>query len=449
VDPRWRYVAGFVLPLLACSLLLHVGPFGLLKWGLPGFVHGSGLSHSPGSLLAVAELAGLAYASLISRYWPVFRQVAFHVALMTATYIYMVVALPRAHEATGSALVYAAIWAAFILSANLALLPFWFSKTGHGTRNDPYFLLAAAYLAGALGAAAYPVLIEPFLRLRDQAWVWLGGYGSVVVYVAYEAVLFWKQKQPAAWKGADVREGPRSLLIARPATFGAPTMHRRLYWLAMATLPAMLAVASLVHLSVNVSPIPLVYVLIYGLGMVSLAISFGPTLHSQLLPLWTRGALQVVYGAGTLLLLAIVFLTRDPPFFTHLALFGFCALLPQRWIVVLLPISTLAVLAILRTEPTLPLRLEVLAHLFTLYVVARWCHGELACHRPDAEYLPELLLWLAAGGLAATLLLAFIAGFSEKIVEYPLTLTAALLLWLVRIVVALARQIALARPGPG
>ena len=72
----------------------------------------------------------------------------------------------------------------FALSANGPLLQAWFVRTGHQDAKDPYFLYAASNVGSFLALIAYPVAVEPFVRLSDQTWLWTVGYYVLIVLVA-------------------------------------------------------------------------------------------------------------------------------------------------------------------------------------------------------------------------------------------------------------------------
>ena len=69
----------------------------------------------------------------------------------------------------------------FVVSTSAPILQHWFTRSGHPTAHDPYFLYGASNLGSMLALLAYPLLIEPNLRLAQQSKAWALGYG---VYVA-------------------------------------------------------------------------------------------------------------------------------------------------------------------------------------------------------------------------------------------------------------------------
>src|ERR1041385_1335458 len=72
----------------------------------------------------------------------------------------------------------------FALSASAPLLQRWFATTSDPTAGDPYFLYAASNLGSLGGLLAYPLLIEPLLRLHRQSHIWTIGYVVLVALIA-------------------------------------------------------------------------------------------------------------------------------------------------------------------------------------------------------------------------------------------------------------------------
>ena len=57
----------------------------------------------------------------------------------------------------------------FVLSTSASVFQHWLSRTDHPSARDPYFLYSASNLGCLLALAAYPVVVEPALTLREQA----------------------------------------------------------------------------------------------------------------------------------------------------------------------------------------------------------------------------------------------------------------------------------------
>src|SRR5438067_12819826 len=93
----------------------------------------------------------------------------------------------------------------FALAANSPLLQAWFARTDHPAAQDPYFLYAASNVGSFLALVAYPVAIEPLVRLGDQARLWSFGFYLLIALIAGCGALLWRSpnKAPAATAAAD------------------------------------------------------------------------------------------------------------------------------------------------------------------------------------------------------------------------------------------------------
>ena len=50
--------------------------------------------------------------------------------------------------------------------------------------KDPYFLYAASNVGSFLALISYPLVVEPFVRLGDQTWLWTVGFYVLIVLIA-------------------------------------------------------------------------------------------------------------------------------------------------------------------------------------------------------------------------------------------------------------------------
>src|SRR5207245_1421606 len=88
----------------------------------------------------------------------------------------------------------------FVVSTSAPLLQKWFINTGHPAAKDPYFLYGASNLGSLLSLLFYPFLFEPWFTLRNQAYIWFGGYVGLLALVAACIAMVWKSPltlQPA------------------------------------------------------------------------------------------------------------------------------------------------------------------------------------------------------------------------------------------------------------
>jgi hypothetical protein len=270
----------------------------------------------------------------------------------------------------------------FMVATSAPLLQKWFARTGHPGGRDPYFLYAASNLGSLLALLSYPLLLEPYLRLAEQSWLWSSAYGLLVLLTTACAVVVWRA--PARAPGG---EGPQT--TAEPGGAGPPERlapGRRLRWVALAFVPSSLMLGVTTHLSTDIAALPLLWVLPLALYLLSFILVF-----ARRPPLPRRLA------------------ERAFPMAVVLSALFFCLeALNPLWV---------------------PLYLDIPLHLLTFFVVAVGCHGELAGDRPPERHLTEFYLWMASGGVLGGLFNALIAPVVfDRVVEYPLALVLAALL---------------------
>src|SRR4029079_5750915 len=126
-------------------------------------------------------LAGYGYAHLLTRYAPGRRSVIIHLVLMAIACFWLPLSIaaswgrpPQLSEAFWLLGLFAVsiVPPFFVLSANAPLLQAWFARTDHPSANDPYFLYAASNIGSCLALWSPPRLIEPFISLSMQRYLW-------------------------------------------------------------------------------------------------------------------------------------------------------------------------------------------------------------------------------------------------------------------------------------
>jgi hypothetical protein len=291
------------------------------------------------------------------------------------------------------------------VSTSAPTLQRWFSATDHPSARDPYFLYAASNLGSILALILYPVVLEPMLRLRDQARVWTVGYVLLTGLTVTCAVVVRRRRAavpaPAVadqapfaatcnpvQAGADVPAGGSSGATATVSSTETGiqdkplTLGRRLRWLALAAVPSSLMLGVTMFLSTDIAPMPLLWVVPLSLYLLTFVIAFSPSLRHV--------------RAAAVLLMAIF----------------------------VLPLALL-----LLTATRKPLWMVVPFHLLAFFVSALVCHSELAKDRPPVSHLTEFYLWMSVGGMLGGLFNTLVAPAIFKVVaEYPLMLAAACLL---------------------
>jgi hypothetical protein len=260
----------------------------------------------------------------------------------------------------------------FVLASSTPMLQRWFSQSGHKSASDPYFLYAASNAGSLVGLLAYPLILEPTLRLSIQSYLWSWGYTAFLALTAACGVLVWRAKTGAAAVEAAPPEDD-------PEADRAATGRQRLRWIALAFVPSSLMMGVTTALTTDVPAIPLIWVL----------------------PL-----------AFYLLSFVLVFAKRPP--------------VSHESLVRMLPTLLLFALFPTLSKSDMPLLILFPLYLLTLFAVALVCHGELAHSRPKVSRLAEFYLWISFGGVLGGIFNALLAPvIFSTVVEFPLALIFA------------------------
>lgn len=253
----------------------------------------------------------------------------------------------------------------FAISATAPLLQRWFSQTNHPAASDPYFLYAASNAGSLLALLAYPLAVEPHLRLFEQSRWWALGIGGLALGIAL------------CWYG-HARDRNGAHIVAAEQAGPAPTFGQRARWVGYAFVPSAMLLAVTAHITIDLASAPLFWVIPLALYLVTFIFAFA---RRPPLPHWLMVRLQ--------------------PFL----------IIP----IVLLSFGTQGIWA-------LPL------HLAAFFVTAMVGHGELARTRPAVRNLTEFYLWVSLGGVLGGIFAALLApAVFPGIWEYPLMLAAACL----------------------
>jgi len=333
-------------------------------------------------------LAGYAYAHASAKLLGRRGQTSLHIAVLLAALLILPFhvpngwAPPAGHNPAGWLLLLlaAAVGAPFFaLSASTPMLQNWFAHSGHPSAADPYFLYAASNAGSLLGLLAYPLLLEPALRLSTQTRLWAWCYGLLLVLVAACAVRVWRGPDKAPSTAS--APAPRGLVQDNAAGENPEVLNarRRFRWVALAFVPSSLMLGVTSALTTDIPAIPLLWVL----------------------PL-------------TLYLLSFILVFARRPILSH------------QWLVRRLPFLILATSIPIVFKAVLPLLVVVPLDLLTLFAVAMVCHGELSRSRPSARRLTEFYLWVSVGGVLGGIFNALIAPLVfSSLVEFPIALVLA------------------------
>src|SRR5215469_4619578 len=140
-----------------------------------------------------ALLCGYGYAHLLVRQLPLALGALVHLGLLAAAAATLPIAIAAGFGAPPVdsiapwliALFAASIGLPFVaLAASAPLLQHWLAASGHAQARNPYVLYAASNLGSFTALLAYPFVLEPLLRLHDQAQSWSIGFAAFALLVA-------------------------------------------------------------------------------------------------------------------------------------------------------------------------------------------------------------------------------------------------------------------------
>lgn len=267
-----------------------------------------------------------------------------------------------------------------VLATTSPLVMRWFAAVGGQRGRDPYYLYAASNAGSLLGLLAYPLLVEPRLELAQQQWAW--AVAATLTFGLIGVCAFLVACRAPSTAPVTTPTGPS--LPVEPLS-----RARLLRWLGLAALPAALLMAVTSHLTTDLAPVPLLWVVPLAVYLVSFIVVFA---------WWPEQARRLLGRLTPMLLLFLVILFES----------GAAE-----------PVALIAAL-----------------HLLVFAAVAFLCHGELARDRPVAEHLTAFTLMLSLGGVLGGLACALVAPVAFRrlgLIEYPLAVVLA----------------ALVRPGSG
>ncbi|EAP97553.1 hypothetical protein JNB_18823 [Janibacter sp. HTCC2649] len=357
---------------LGAALLFMVQPMAA-KLTLPSF-GGSATVWSTSSLFfQLLLLLGYVYAHVTTHWLGARWQPRLHVLVLLLPLVALPIALPIDAAPGASSPI---LWLLrvltlmvglpfLVLSATGPLMQRWYAWSGGPRADDPYFLFAASNLGSFIGLLAYPFFIEPTLPLSQQRMAWSGAFVLFLAFMATCAAVMRPSKSTAP-----VHQEAHSRAATRPH---AKTL---LLWTFLAFVPSSMMIASTAHLTTDVAPIPLLWVLPLAAYLLSFVAAFAR--RSRLLPVgWIWAGVVVAIATGVF------------------SSFGL----------------------VLSVVPV------VIAIVVSVGLVGYAAHVRLAVLRPPAEQLTTYYLTISVGGALGGLLNGIVAPLTfNGVWEYLLTI---------------------------
>jgi hypothetical protein len=361
---------------LSAFLLFLVQPV-IAKQILPWFGGASAVWATCLVFFQSVLLIGYAYSDWTTRLLAPRKQAWLHIALLAASLL-MLPIIPEARWKPGAdsgeplVLILGLLGATiglqyFLLSTTSPLVQAWFWQSYR--HAVPYRLFALSNLASLLALLSYPVLVEPFLPLAAQSWLWSIAYCGFALLCGATALL--STRGPAAAPAPAAQAGDREEK--------SPAIGDRLLWIALSAMGSCLLLAVTNHLTQNIASIPFLWVVPLSLYLVTFILCFD---H----PRW--------YHRGVFIALAAVLLPA------------------MAWYSDSLDLWTAAPL-----------------YAVGLFVCCMFCHGELTRLKPGPRHLTTFYLMVSIGGAIGALLVGVAApSLLSGYYELGIALTACAVL---------------------
>ena len=259
----------------------------------------------------------------------------------------------------------------FLLATTAPLAQILFYRSRAGKENSPYWLYSVSNFGSFLALITYPVLVQPYLGLENQIFVWsllFSVYAGLTLYLFYTLYL---KSNTAIQEQADIIKVPSPVV-----SYGIKGS-----WLLLAFCPASLIHGVTTIITNDISSFPLLWIIPLCLYLTTYILAFSGKMN------FLNGKMMRVLTVLCMLPLCII-----PLWFN--------------------PIENIFFL---------------IAHLSAFSVLSLLCHVCLYNNRPHATKLGSFYAWIAAGGVLAGIFNALISPYVfEKIYEYPLTLILSL-----------------------
>ncbi|HZV86456.1 MAG TPA: fused MFS/spermidine synthase [Candidatus Binatus sp.] len=374
---RWLFATTIFL---GAFLLFLIEPL-FAKLILPWFGGSAAVWATCLVFFQTALLLGYFYTDTTTRCLTPKRQSAVHLGLLLVSLFWLPIAPEvfwRAHVQVDPAwrilgLLTFSIGLPFVLlSATSPLLQTWYARRVPG--RSPYHLFALSNFASLLALLSFPFLIEPRLSSRQQSILWSSVYALFAICCSL-----------SAWFSRSNARNTFALTQSPAATEEntSPSYRTKLLWLSLSACGSMMLLAVTNHLSENVAPVPLLWVLPLALYLLSFALVF---------------AKRSFYS---------------------------------RWFVARLLAVALgcAGFAIYDSSITHAIQISVPLFCAALFVICFFCHGELVQRNPAVHYLTSFYLTIALGGALGAVCVGLLAPhILSGVYELPIVLLLAAIL---------------------
>jgi spermidine synthase len=356
---------------LGALLLFLVQPL-IAKLILPWFGGSSAVWSAALLFFQVCVFGGYAYAHVITTYLKPKVQGIVHVSLLVLACALMPIVPSSEWRSAGLdnptlqilLLLTATVGLpCLLLSATSPLMQVWsMRRTGS---EPPYWLYALSNVGSLVALLGFPLLLEPSFDTNTVAIGWSALFGLFTLFSI-----------GTAWVS---RKGELAAVAHVEVHAARPSSTQMVLWLLFSACGSGLLVAVSAHLSTNVAPIPLLWVVPLAIYLLTFILNFGS---------------RRFYNRAT--------------FFPLLA----AALGCMTYLY-------------MQAESNLHLRYAIPLYLASLFVICMACHGELISRQPAPQYLTRFYLLISLGGAIGGAFVALVAPLIfESHWEFPILLIA-------------------------
>ncbi len=240
-----------------------------------------------------------------------------------------------------------------LLASNSTLMQAWFSRDNRG--QTPYRLYALSNVGSLLALVSYPVIFEPRLTLRAQAYLWSAAY---LVFAISAAYLAWRTYQRVRADDVPQSRGTQPDEVQRPSV-GVFAL-----WIALAACASILLVSVTSQITQEVAVVPFLWILPLSIYLLTFILAFSGG----------RGYSRQLYLVAFFVIAAV-----------------------SVWMLVKFPAFSILT--------------QIIVYSLLLFVCSMICHSELFNLRPHPSFLPTFYLMVAFGGAVGGIFVTLLAPF--------------------------------------
>src|SRR6185295_4450767 len=239
-----------------------------------------------------------------------------------------------------------------------------------------YRLFALSNFGSMLALLSFPFVVEPNIASPLQAYIWSAAY---VAFAALCLLAAWVSRNKSDdYKMPELAMAPAAEVSTAPPA-ARPTIGQLALWISLAACASTLLVSITNHMSQNVAPIPLLWVVPLAIYLLTFILAFES---------------DKIY---------------------------------QRWIFLpwVAPALGWMAYALYAGEGNFHIKYSIPIFCAGLFICCMLCHGELALHKPAPQYLTLFYLMVSVGGAIGGVFVAIIAPrVFNSYLELPIGLVA-------------------------